>query len=292
MEPRKAAAIDAINDRPTKRRRINHQEAENDANHSPPSLDSLAITDNDWNEAFQGNRTHLKIVGLERLQQQSRTVTHMGASRRGTISPRLFTGVTKLNLTTTIPKDKWDAQSLRVYKFHCLFPNLRKVEMMSSSTSPYFVCGCFCTTCPNLSRLSWNGCKNLSIDGQPFHNARHLKELYLDDCRLFFSNGRYDLSSLSLTQWRVMWMRVATSDMMFCLCPGLERLSIKNTTYQVVDSSQRFYRQYVLQEMPVSQKMLIKLVRFHLTLRWLRSDLSAKSAAALQQERPEITFVR
>jgi hypothetical protein len=37
--------------------------------------------------------------------------------------------------------------------------------------------------------------------------------------------------------------------------------------------------------------MLIKMVRLHPTLRWLRSDLSEENVAMLKQERPEITFV-
>ena len=42
---------------------------------------------------------------------------------------------------------------------------------------------------------------------------------------------------------------------------------------------------------PVRQEMLIKMVRLHPTLRWLRSDLTKENIAMLQQERPEITFV-
>lgn len=41
----------------------------------------------------------------------------------------------------------------------------------------------------------------------------------------------------------------------------------------------------------VSQEMLIKMVRCHCTLRWVRSDLSAENVAMLQQERPEVVFV-
>ena len=41
----------------------------------------------------------------------------------------------------------------------------------------------------------------------------------------------------------------------------------------------------------VSQAMLIKMVRNHPTLRWLRSDLTEENITMLQRERPDITFV-
>ena len=42
---------------------------------------------------------------------------------------------------------------------------------------------------------------------------------------------------------------------------------------------------------PFSQNMLIKLVRHHPTLRWLRSDLTDENIAMLNEERPEVTLV-
>jgi len=41
----------------------------------------------------------------------------------------------------------------------------------------------------------------------------------------------------------------------------------------------------------IPQDMLMKMVRHHPTLRWLRSDLTPENVAILQQERPDITFV-
>lgn len=64
---------------------------------------------------------------------------------------------------------------------------------------------------------------------------------------------------------------------------SLERLSIKNALYGIEDSE--------TQNQQLPQEMLVKMVRRHPTLHWLRSDLSAESVAMLKQERPEITFV-
>lgn len=64
-------------------------------------------------------------------------------------------------------------------------------------------------------------------------------------------------------------------------CQHLERLSIKRTSYGTEE----------LGFEPVTQGMLIKMVRHHATLRWLRSDLSKENVAMLKRERPEISFV-
>ena len=66
-------------------------------------------------------------------------------------------------------------------------------------------------------------------------------------------------------------------------CESLERLSIKNATWSLEENP--------LEKFPVSQDMLITMVRNHPTLQWLRSDLSADNVAMLQLERPEVTFV-
>lgn len=65
---------------------------------------------------------------------------------------------------------------------------------------------------------------------------------------------------------------------MFVRCINLERLSIKNATW---DYPNGYYQ-------PVSQDMLIKMVRNHPTLQWLRSDLTTANIAMLQREPPRL----
>ena len=70
-------------------------------------------------------------------------------------------------------------------------------------------------------------------------------------------------------------------------CTNLERLSIKRATWCTVDRDHH-------QETscgPLPQEMLMKMVRFHPTLRWLRSDLTQENVDIFKQERPDITFV-
>ena len=71
---------------------------------------------------------------------------------------------------------------------------------------------------------------------------------------------------------------------MFERCPSIERLSIKDCAIDEYDFEEPE------SELP-PQEDLVKMVRNHPSLRWLRSDLSAENVAMLQQERPEINFV-
>jgi hypothetical protein len=67
-------------------------------------------------------------------------------------------------------------------------------------------------------------------------------------------------------------------------CRHLERLILKNVTWFVSGSDHELE--------PLPQEIIIKMVRYHPTLRWLQSDLTEENVAILKQEaRPEITFV-
>jgi hypothetical protein len=136
----------------------------------------------------------------------------------------------------------------------------------------------FSGACKNLQRFCWNGSqREVKLNGSTFNESRTstLTELYLDD-----------------TEFRAcsrMWLEDAYSGQgadIFMLkdCPYLERLSIKNARYYNRWSSPA-------QRGPVTQGMLIKVVRHLANLQWFRSDLSEENIVMLQQERPSITFV-
>jgi hypothetical protein len=71
---------------------------------------------------------------------------------------------------------------------------------------------------------------------------------------------------------------------MFCPCPSIERLSIKECKVSNPTPSG-------MQSRLLPQALLIKMIRNHPSLHWLRSDLSAEHVAMLQQEHPDTTFV-
>jgi hypothetical protein len=65
-------------------------------------------------------------------------------------------------------------------------------------------------------------------------------------------------------------------------CSHLKCLSIMNATWSFPGSET---------SNPVTQEMLLKMVRHHPTLRWLQSDLTQENITMPQEEKPEITFV-
>ena len=101
-----------------------------------------------------------------------------------------------------------------------------------------------------------------------------LTELHLDNSRLLLLNSENAEAYENGGQ---------SGFFLFKFCSSLERLSIKNVSWA---SEPR-----VRKRKDVSQAMLIKMVRNHPTLRWLRSDLTEENIAMLQQERPDITFL-
>ena len=64
-------------------------------------------------------------------------------------------------------------------------------------------------------------------------------------------------------------------------CPVLARVSMVGATFNLYSETSR----------PFTQNMLIKLVRFHPTLEYLKSDLTDDNIAMLQKERPGIVLV-
>lgn len=127
----------------------------------------------------------------------------------------------------------------------------------------------------NLTKLTLNRCEQFQwADGSSLSCASQLSELYCDDSFFLLTSER---ESEALSE-------AANLDCyMFSWCRRVERFSIRNATCQVYAGDD--------EAQPVSQEMLIKMVRLHPTLRWLRSDLSPENIAMLKAERPDITFV-
>ena len=108
-------------------------------------------------------------------------------------------------------------------------------------------------------------------------SATRITELYLDDSELIILVPYGDTPEEFSDSGESVYM--------FDRHANLACLSIKNATCRLRnEEDSRETAQ------PVPQEMLIKMVRRHPSLRWLRSDLSEENIAMLQQERPEITF--
>jgi len=230
-----------------------------------------------WNQVFQGNRTHLKIVGLERLTEPSHFLV-----RTRSAAESVLTGVTSLDASCSPQDANRKVNQMNTISSLCnMLPNLSEVNlsfMLIAHVQPLLY---VLSRCRNLTRLTWKGCDTPPIMSRCcFRYANHLTELYLDDSRfLIYQNAsRFETDPIN----------DGPNLYMFMDCCRPERLSIKNATWKSISTSNE--RGSLNEYQPLSQEMLIKMVRNHSTLRWLRSDLTPENVAMLQQERPEITF--
>ena len=153
-----------------------------------------------------------------------------------------------------------------------LFPNMREIDLShlqvsgALAVSPGF---------PHVKRVTWNHLdRAMYLSGSCL--PRTLLELFVDGSCF-----------LSARESRDATQRVYESPGTASLlgsCIHLERLSIKDATFCC-----RFTPAEI--KFPVTQNMLIEMVRNLVSLKWLRSDLTPENIAMLQQERSDITFV-
>jgi hypothetical protein len=121
------------------------------------------------------------------------------------------------------------------------------------------------------------------MSGGSLSGCEQLAKLYLDHSCLAADISGHDLKI------EMKYETAGAEQYLLKSCPHIERLSIKGTTW-CASSSDIISRPCPTDTHPVSQGMLMKMVRNLPRLQWLRSDLSAENIATLKTERPEITF--
>lgn len=236
-----------------------------------------------WYEVFTGNKTHLKIVGLELVQHQSwETDRHRLAN--------VMAEVLELDVSCNpemIDIQQEDSRGRRTAAFTSLLdilPNLREMNVayLKVNRPQWFDMG---STCPNLERVKWNGCHFTYIingNGNIIRDCLSLTEICFDGCHFIFNMDRrmFDLVFLGFD-------RENNTRLLWATCTGLERLSMQNTTWINTDMQN---------PEQLSQNLLMAVTRAHQKLRWIRSDLAEENVARLRQERnrnnfSEIAFV-
>lgn len=229
------------------------------------SINSLldAISLHDWNSIFSGNRTKLKIVGLWGMELPPQVAS--------VIDP--LDGVTSLKVSIKSSHNQQESLFRDADILSHLFPNLRELDLsyVPITGCPRVVLRAFSQRCPELARLIWNGNKrHIKLSGMEYQDLSHLSELFLDE------------STFSSAIMREIYAGSNPDYYMFWNCPGIKRLSIKDC---------RLYDTLAGTTSSLPQDILIKMVRHHPSIEWLRSDLSVENIAMLQQERPGMTFV-
>jgi len=220
-----------------------------------------------WDRVFSRNKTHLKIVGLQNLQKSS-----IGDVFNLRGDPFSLEGVKSLDISYDTHERARDYDTENVVALLIILPELRELD-----TSNVNMLGEPFRSLRSLTKFVWNGGTAffLHVDGSNFHFANNIMDLSVDSFATYFVQEEVEKFTAEPVEGeanKYLWMK----------CPRLERLSMMGATYKEVGH---------WQTRPISQEMLIKMVRHHPTLRWLRSDLTAENVAMLKEERPHITFV-
>ena len=217
-----------------------------------------AMINNGWEDVFSGNRSHLRIVGIEALKIcDDESVVD--------IPTLTLEGVTSLTVSR-LSTSQSNVMTPNLEGLLCMLPNLRTMEFKGLSFGWY--CADLIKTMPYLI-------VQLNLPG-----SSEQIFMFMNDHITFFPK----VTDISLNECRIVSDRRLPLDAncyMFKTCTSLKRLSIKNVSLAACNDSGE----------PLPQEWLIDTVRRHSTLRWLRSDLTAENTAMVQQERPEIAFV-
>ncbi len=214
-----------------------------------------------------GNKKVLKITGLDDCRAWGWNQQHAldeWLSRRTDFKLR---SVTCLDISS--PSTTNDFLRRSTVCISRILPNLLEANFRYYGNGPapgVVLIREMCRFCPALCRLILDGS---IVDRFPSHidpeNGKQIVDLYLNGTAL-----RYD-DMVQRDTNVFFWQHF----------PNLQRLDIQNVTHQ------GFYLAGARK--PFSQEQLIKLVRNHPTLRWLKSDLT--DVNMLKAERPDIALV-
>lgn len=240
------------------------------------------IASKGWARRFFGensNKTHLRIIGIDNIK--GLCDVSMAELRSQSVDVQLQS-ITSLDVSISPRTHDGEIEGVL-----CILPNLRELDMTNVRQHPY-VLQRLVRKFPQLTCIKWSGNHmiNTHIMGRRDLNPRltslnpvSLTELSVDGTA-FFGYYNHAFSDVQSMFDEDMSNHISY---LFNGLPRLERISMMNATWSVDEDSK--YRR------PISQEMLIKLVRHHPTLRWLRSDLTDEKIAMLKAERPEVTCV-
>lgn len=247
--------------------------------------DLCNVISNEWHESFDphSNNCVLKIVSMDKLKLLAGQELNMvDLSKIPERRDDRLQSVTSLDLSTDVGKQQQVKTSTTLHIHDIcsvarLFPNLQEVDLSYIQTTPSVMSAISIYGTP-LTKIKWNGARHASLL-PPLFTSRHasqLVELHLENAQITSLYGPLHVNESMLNDnpencESYLWKH----------CPRLERVSIKGATINLYSSS----------PLKITQNMLMKLVRYHPTLRYLKSDLTNANICMLQKERPEITLV-
>jgi hypothetical protein len=238
-----------------------------------------------WNDVFQGRRTRLRIMGLDAIKS-SKMTDIARVSRRVKLK-----NVTSLDASFSPSLDhhfrkvKNSVGKALAY----MLPNLKELDISSMKVTETAV-DAFAKHCPNLEVFRWNGSDGgLHLTGKNLTKCNNLKEVYLDDSRLYcrirqFADHPiflYDRESINFYSDSIHVFRFCSSK--------LERASLKGCKWYSWDLTASSPLDRGL-DAEIPQEALMRFVQKTPTLKWFRSDLSKENVELLQEAYPGITF--
>lgn len=232
------------------------------------------IAERGYNNVFQGNRTRLRMESY--AMRNTETDCSVDQVQRAQLSR-----VTSLDISCRSPEDGHIDRTLMLFRLFQILPNLRELDASNLTINDEndSVRKEILRWCPNLISVTWKG-SSAPLSGH-YINFPEMLELNLDDSRFHVIGPPLEETTEGRDYDEEPTNGAGLNYIMLMDCQHLERLSIKRASYGTEE----------LGFEPVTQGMLIKMVRHHATLRWLRSDLSKENVAMLKRERPEISFV-
>ncbi len=230
----------------------------------------------------ESNKRILKIIGLKShvwwdgLQMQRDGFNYVNRVEEWLAERTDFklTSVTSLDVSSSYTGI---VQPRIVQKIARILPNLQEGNFSHDGDSPPLCYSIrdFCSFCPSLCRLRFNrSIVNIFPPAVDSEHAKQITELYLNGSMLTYDEWH--------DEWRPMLSVHDTNEYIFHNFSNLQRLDIQNAFHQgfISDNPNKF-----------CQEQLVKLVRSHPTLRWLKSDLTDENIALLKVERPEVILV-
>ena len=234
------------------------------------------IAERGYHNVFQGNRSRLRVESY--AMRSTRYVESYSADQ---VQRAQLPGVTSLDMSCHSPEHGHVDRNLLLIRLCQILPNLKELDASNLiiNDGDDDMRNEILRLCPNLTSVTWKG-SSAPLSGH-YLNFPEMHELNLDDSMFHIRGPFLEERTEGRDYEEEPTNGAAVNFFMLMDCQHVERLSIKGTSYGMEDMGFQ----------PVTQAMLIKMVRHHATLQWLRSDLSEENVVMLKRERPEITFV-
>jgi hypothetical protein len=134
-----------------------------------------AFREQEWDQVFSGNRTRLKVFGMERLG-------FIFGSASGLSLPNVFS--LEMSFEPHSPVRNIDSAKDLIWFFVRMFENLEEIDLsfIAVVDGSGFLAAAL-QTCTNVKKLTCCGSRGFFDIGamRCFHNCRNLAEMYLDD---------------------------------------------------------------------------------------------------------------